>query len=151
MTINRTLNRRRAAGFSLLELMLVVVIMGLLMGVVIVNLRGAGDKAKRGTTIALLRQIQSALDGYSAEFGTYPPTEMGLTPLVTTKALKIEPLDAWKHKLRYYFPGTSGNPDRPFDLVSAGADGVFSTGGDLASDDLDIWRIEQQDAAPPTP
>lgn len=147
MNRNRPLSRsRRAAGFSLLELMLVVVIMGLLMGVVIVNLRGAGDKAKNGTTVALLRQIQSALDGYSAEFGTYPPTEMGLQPLVTTKALKIEPLDGWKRKIRYMFPGTSTDPNRPFDLVSAGMDGTFGT-----ADDLDIWVIEQKDAARPTP
>lgn len=143
MNKSRTTRRRSSRGFSLLELMLVVVIMGILMSVVIVNLAGAGEKTKRAATIAKMRQLKSALAGYSAEFGSYPGTELGLQPLVTTKAIEQVPLDGFKKPYRYMFPGTSGNPDRPFDLVSSGPDGQFNT-----PDDIDLWVIEAQEAAP---
>lgn len=143
-TPGQTRNARRAAGFSLLELMLVVVIMGILMATVIVSLSGAGDKARAGATKTNMKQIRSALDVYSAEYGTYPLTELGLQTLVTTKALKAVPLDGWKHPFRYLFPGTSPNPEnQPFDLISAGKDGLFNT-----LDDLIIWSVEAEDAAP---
>jgi len=135
---------RRAAGFSLLELMLVVVIMGILMGVVIVNLAGAAEKAKKAATIAKMRTIKSTLAGYSAEFGSFPPTEMGLQPLVANKTLEAVPLDGWKRGLRYFFPGTSGNPDQPYDLMSSGPDGVWGS-----PDDINIWIIEAAENAPP--
>ncbi len=142
----RPLSRsRRAAGFSLLELMLVVVIMGILMSVVIVNLAGAGKKAKTAATIAIMKQIKSALASYSTEYGSLPPTEMGLQPLVTTKTLEKVPLDAWKHPFRYMYPGTSGNPDQPYDLMSMGDDAQWGTPGNL-----NIWVIENADAAPST-
>lgn len=136
---------RRSAGFSLLELMLVVVIMGILMSVVIVNLAGAGKKAKTAATIAIMKQIKSALASYSTEYGSLPPTEMGLQPLVTTKTLEKVPYDGWKRPLRYMYPGTSGNVDQPYDLMSMGDDGQW---GSL--DDLNIWIIEQADSAPTT-
>jgi len=138
-------NRRRTAGFSLLELMLVVVIMGILMSVVIVNLAGAGDKAKAGATKAILKQIKSALASYSAEYGSMPPTELGLQPLVTTKTLEKIPYDGWKRPLRYMYPGTSGNPDQPYDLMSMGPDGQWGT-----PDDMNIWIIELSESAPTT-
>ncbi|MFT3683475.1 MAG: type II secretion system protein GspG [Phycisphaerales bacterium] len=134
----------RAAGFSLLELMLVVVIMGILMGTVIISLSGQAEKAKKAATIAKMRTVKSALAGYSAEFGSFPPTEMGLQPLVTNKTLEGVPLDGWKRPMRYLFPGTSGNPDQPYDLISAGGDGAWGT-----ADDLNIWLIEMSENAPP--
>jgi general secretion pathway protein G len=140
----RPVSRRRAAGFSLLELMMVVIIMGILMSVVIVNLSGQADKAKIGTTKAKLKTIKSALAGYSGEFGSFPTTELGLQTLVTNKQLDGVPLDGWKRQLRYFFPGTSGNPDQPYDLMSAGPDGVWQT-----ADDLNIWIIEASENAPP--
>jgi general secretion pathway protein G len=140
------LNNRRAAGFSLLELMLVVVIMGILMSVVIYNLAGASDKARLGATKAKMKQLRSALDVYSADFGTYPPTELGLQALVATKAIKAVPLDDWKHPFRYMFPGSSSNPDaQPFDLISMGKDGQWNT-----LDDINLWIIEAEDVAPAT-
>ena len=137
-------HNRLAAGFSLLELMLVVVIMGILMSVVIYNLAGASDKARQGATEAKMKQIRSALDVYSADFGTYPPTEMGLQALVTTKAIKAVPLDDWKHPFRYMFPGSGANPDaQPFDLISMGKDGQWNT-----LDDVNIWAVEAKDTVP---
>jgi general secretion pathway protein G len=136
--------RRPAAGFSLLELMLVVVIMGILMSVMIVSLSGASDKTRISTTKTNLKQIRSALDLYNADFGTFPPTEAGLQVLVTNKTLKAVPLDGWKHPFRYLFPGNSPNPDlQPFDLTSAGKDGQFNT-----LDDLVIWAVEAEDTVP---
>jgi general secretion pathway protein G len=135
---------RRAAGFSLLELMLVVVIMGILMSVLIYNLGGASKKARTQATKVKMKMIRSALDVYSAEAGTYPPTDFGLQSLVATKALKAVPLDDWKHPFRYAFPGSSPNPElQPFDLISAGEDGQFNT-----LDDLVIWNVEAEDTVP---
>ncbi|HYC99679.1 MAG TPA: type II secretion system protein GspG [Phycisphaerales bacterium] len=135
---------RRSRGFSLLELMLVVVIMGILMSVVIVNLAGAGEKAKREATIVKMKQIKSALAVYSTDFGSMPPTELGLQPLVSTKALDKVPYDGWKRPLRYMYPGTSPNTtDEPFDLMSAGADGQWNT-----VDDINIWVIERAESVP---
>lgn len=140
----RPISRRRAAGFSLLELMMVVIIMGILMSVVIVNLSGQATKAKIATTKTKLKTIKSALAGYSGEFGSFPTTDLGLQVLVANKQLDGVPLDGWKRQLRYYFPGTSGNPEQPFDLMSAGEDGVWGT-----PDDLNIWIIDAADNAPP--
>jgi general secretion pathway protein G len=134
---SRRFNRRARRGFSLLEMMLVVVIIGILMSVVIVNLAGTTDKVKIQTTKAKMQQVQQAMAVYSAESGSYPPTEMGLQPLVTTKAIKAVPTDGWKRPLRYMFPGTSNDPDRPYDLVSAGMDGIFDS-----PDDINIWTMD---------
>lgn len=138
MTSPRSHRRSAARAFSLLEMMLVVVIIGILMSVVIVNMSGTTDKAKRAATVAKLKTIKAALAAYSGEQGSMPPTELGLQPLVTTKYLEMVPTDGWKRNLRYFFPSASGNPDRPFDLKSPGADGQFDT-----ADDIDIWTMEQ--------
>jgi general secretion pathway protein G len=129
-----------ARGFALLEMMLVVLIMGVLMGVVVIAFGGQSEKAKRTATIAKMKQIKTALQGYSTQHGTFPPTEAGLAPLAQglTKELERVPKDDWSSNFYYMFPGSSGNLERPFDLKSLGPDKQLNTG-----DDIDIWTVDE--------
>ncbi len=126
-------------GFSLLEMMLVVLIMGILMGVVVISFGGSTEKAKAQATKAKMMQIKTALQGYSGSNGTFPPTEMGLAPLAVgiTKELEKVPPDDWGTPFVYLYPSTSGNPERPFDLKSNGPDKLPNT-----QDDIDVWTLK---------
>lgn len=131
---------RSARGFSLLEMMLVVLIMGILMGVVVVAFGGQSEKAKRTASIAKMKQISTALQGYMTQYGTYPPTEIGLEPLAKglTKELERVPKDDWGSFFYYQFPSSENNPERPFDLKSLGHDKQLNT-----LDDLNIWTVDE--------
>src|SRR5690606_26863744 len=99
MTGTKTSRRSRpAAGFTLLEMMLVVVIIGVLATVVVVNLAGSSDEARRGATIATLSQVKQALQNYYRKHGSYPQS---LTQLAegTNPLLERIPTDAWKRDL----------------------------------------------------
>lgn len=134
--LQSSIPRPRAGGFTLLEMMLVVVIMGLLMTVAVVAFRGRTEAVKIQTTQAKLRQIKDALEQYNGQFSTYPPAlsvlTQGTAAYVEPRALK----DAWEMDIAYYYPGTSGDTTRPYDLFSLGANKV--PGGD----DLDVWALK---------
>lgn len=120
-------------GFTLLEMMLVVLIMGLLVTVSIVAIGGNLKSARIGTTIASLGQIKSALQQYQMQNATYPETLEALVP----KYIERVPLDAWKKPIVYRFPGSNSDATKPFDLFSTGgaADGVLT-------DTIDVWTME---------
>ncbi|MFN7374217.1 MAG: type II secretion system protein GspG [bacterium] len=134
----RTHHLHARRGFSLLEMMLVVLIMGILMGVVVISFGGQTARVERTATIAKMKQIQQALIGYSNQYGTYPPTELGLDPLAKgiTKDLERVPKDEWGNFYYYQFPSAENNPERPFDLKSLGRDKQLNT-----PDDIDIWTV----------
>ena len=127
-------------GFSLLEMMLVVLIMGILMGVVVISFGGQSEQVKRTATIAKMKQINNALIGYSNQFGTFPPTELGLDPLAKgiTKDLERVPKDDWGSVFYYQFPSAGNDAERPFDLKSLGRDKQLNT-----PDDIDIWTVHE--------
>jgi general secretion pathway protein G len=143
-TPRQTSARRHAGharrGFSLLEMMLVVLIMGILMGVVVISFGGQSDQAKRMASIAKMKQINYALLGYSNQHGTFPPTELGLEPLARgiTKDLEHVPKDGWGTGYFYQFPSAENNPERPFDLKSLGRDKQLNT-----PDDIDFWTVDE--------
>ena len=133
------------SAFTLLEIMLVVVIIGMLMGVAIVKIQGNTDKAR-------LTAAKSDVDGafrttlnlYELDNGTFPTTEQGLKALVekpTSEPVprnwrqylekKTIPKDPWDHDYVYISPGVH-NPDS-YDLSSLGKDGVES------NDDIRNW------------
>src|SRR5262245_58179552 len=116
--MNRNMKKnkgRRMGGFSLLELMLVLAIMGILMAVVAINVLGAGDKAKITATKATLKNIKTAMASYHLETSSWPPD---LQALITTKYLESMKLqDAWKTDLMYDPHGP--NADQPYYLGSA--------------------------------
>jgi general secretion pathway protein G len=117
--------RKRRRGFSLVEVMIVIVIMGLLAGVVTVNVRGYLTKAKQNTARNEIATIVKALDTYYGMYSKYPDNNEGIG--VLTKAsekipeslLSAEPVDPWGNPYQYNSPGTDG----PYDVICYGADG----------------------------
>lgn len=121
-----------ADGFSLMELLVVLAIMGLLATLVMPHVMGALGKAKAQTTGTQVEQLSAALDMFNVDNGRYPTTEEGLEALVKAPAgldswkgpylaKPTLPVDAWKHPFQYETKGDT------YALYSLGADG--ETGG----------------------
>jgi general secretion pathway protein G len=137
-------NLRGAAGFTLLEIMLVVVIMGILMTVAVVKLGGKTKQAQIAATQADIKAFSQALGMLEMDCGSYPSTEQGLQALVAQppnctnwkgpyiESGKIKD-DPWGHKYIYKCPGEK--LPHSFDLYSAGPDGVEGT-----EDDIGNWQ-----------
>lgn len=123
--------RRRRAGFSLLELMLVLAIIGALTAVAAWNLLGAGERAKIRVTRTSLSQIGNILKSYQIDTSSYPPD---IATLVRAKYLEGDK-DGFDRPV-YYRP--TGDANRPFELLSYGPDGVPAT-----ADDIDYWAINK--------
>jgi len=127
--------RRRRGGFSLLELMLVLGILGVLMAVAAVNVLGGQERANKRATEATMRTVQSGIIEYKTFANAFPADLNALVPdyVSTTK-------DAWGNDLYYTTPGFG---DRPFTLISNGPDGQPET-----DDDMDLWEIVEEQNAP---
>lgn len=142
--------RTRSAGFTLIEIMAVVLIMGLLMAVVGVNIKSQIDKARLATARAQITQLESALEFYHMDNGRYPSSAQGLEALVRepsgdpparnyppggylkqTNAL----VDPWGDQFNYANPGT--NNSHSYDLWTLGAD--RSPGGEGGDADIGNW------------
>ncbi len=130
------------AGFTLIEIMVVVFILGLLVTLVAPKILGRTDEAKWTKTAADLRAIEQALHLYKLDSGTYPTTDQGLQALVTKPSsgviparwnpegyLEKTPVDPWGHPYLYL-----SNGER-YTLKSLGADG--EEGGEGKYADLD--------------
>ncbi|MFG0259917.1 MAG: type II secretion system protein GspG [Phycisphaerales bacterium JB041] len=135
-TMTQTPSRtgRRAAGFSLIELTLVIVILGVLMSVVAVNVLGQGTKAKIRATEASMNTIRVQLDAYQLEYSAYPTNLVTLqtVPGFLSDAMALK--DGWDREFVYRVPGSN---NRAYDLKSVGADP-----NDL-TDDIDIWTMNK--------
>jgi general secretion pathway protein G len=136
-------------GFTLIEIMVVMVILGLLVAVVAPNILGRGDQARVTVTKTQIKEISNALDLYKLDNSTYPSTEQGLQALVSKPSgspepknwnpngyMKHLPVDPWGHKYQYVSPGVNG----PFDLYSFGADG--KEGGEGNNADIGNWSLK---------
>lgn len=132
----------RQQGFTLIEVMIVVAILGILATLVVVNVAGSTDKALVSATKSDLQAIKQALDLYKLDNYRYPSTEQGLEALVVKPDtarnwpeggyLPKVPMDKWDNPFVYISPGASG----PFDLYSLGADGA--EGGEGMAADISI-------------
>jgi general secretion pathway protein G len=126
------------AGFTLLELLVVVVIIGLLAGFVAPRYFGQVGKSEVNVAKAQLDALEKALDQYRLDTGQYPSAEVGLKALVErppgdTKwngpyLRKAIPLDPWGKPYLYRIPGEKGD----FDLLSFGKDGQPGGSGENA-------------------
>jgi general secretion pathway protein G len=130
------MNRRIGRGFTLLELMLVLAIIGVMMAVAAWNIVGQGERAKIKATKASMGVIKGALTQYYSEESAYPPT---VATLASMKPPMLEPgklKDGWNRDFYYRVTGT---PDKPYDLVSTGPDGQPGT-----PDDIDVWTMDKR-------
>ena len=134
-------------GFTLIEIMVVVVIIGLLSALVGPRLIGQGDEAKRKTTFTQISQIEQTLGLFHLDNGFYPTTDQGLSALVNAPTMPPEalnykkggymkklPKDAWGREFIYKCPGEHGD----FDISSYGSDG--NEGGSGSGADINNWE-----------
>ena len=144
---------RNQAGFTLIELMVVMIILGLLAAIVFPNVMSGPDKARYTSAQAQMSSFETALKLYKLDNGLYPSTEQGLEALVRRPSVGVPPrywreggylgktevpLDPWDHPYMYVSPGQY-NPE--YDLKSLGADGA--EGGTGYNADLESWRVHQ--------
>lgn len=143
-TNERRAQYKKQSGFTLIEVMVVIVILGVLAALIVPNVMGRGEKAKVDTSKITLTSVANALDQYKLDNGRFPSMQDGgLEALIKQPAsaknwmqggyLKGEyPKDSWDNDLQYVIPGSE---NRPFDLFSFGADG--KQGGE--GNDADIY------------
>jgi general secretion pathway protein G len=135
--------RRSGAGFTLLELLVVLVIIGLLVGYVAPKYFAQVGKSEVKVARAQIKGLEDALDQYRVDVGHYPNTEQGLAALDAMPSgesrwagpylKKAVPNDPWGHPYQYRMPGEHGE----FDLYSLGKDG--QPGGTAESPDIRNW------------
>lgn len=135
-------------GFTLLEIMVVVVIIGLLAAIVAPKLLGNIDTARTNRAKQDIRNIETALNLYRLDNFKYPTTDQGLQALVTNPGaavapnwktggyLRSIPKDPWNNPYHYRYPGQHGD----FDVWTYGADG--QEGGEGTDADIGNWNIE---------
>ncbi|ACE84631.1 type II secretion system major pseudopilin GspG [Cellvibrio japonicus] len=142
----RAMKHRVQRGFTLIEIMVVVIIIGLLAGIVVPNVMESLDKANVQKARADFKALQTALKLYRIDNFNYPTTEQGLESLVTKPTiaplprnykangyLETLPKDPWGNDYQYMSPGQG----HEYDIYSLGADGV--NGGDGQNADLSVW------------
>jgi len=134
-------------GFTLIELMIVVVILGLLATVVMPRILNRPEQARRMKAKLDIRNIESALALFKTDTGRFPTTSQGLEALVTDPGIKgynrdgyLEkvPIDPWGNKYIYISPGIHS---RDYDLESYGKDGEDGGTGDNA--DIESWNLDE--------
>ena len=139
------------SGFTFIELMVVIVILGILATVVTVNFMGAPGEAKQKKALMDIATLEAALKLYKLDNGLYPTTEQGLEALVQqpetgtlTKKWrkggylekKKVPSDPWGTPYVYLSPGIHGD----YDIISYGLDGT--AGGEDEAKDVNNWDVE---------
>lgn len=136
---------RKQQGFTLLEIMVVIVILGILASLVVPSLMGNKDKADKQKAVSDIVALESALDMYRLDNQRYPSTEQGLPALVKKPVIQPEPRnypqdgyirrlpqDPWGADYQLLNPGKHGK----LDIFSLGPDGLPDT-----ADDIGNWNI----------
>jgi len=144
MKMNRIFQKVRSGGFTLIEIMVVIVILGILAGLVLPRFMGRTEEAKKVKAKLQIENLEGALKLYKLDTGTYPTTEQGLEALVQKPATGTVPanwreggylekgkvpLDPWNRPYVYVSPGIK---NKDFDLKSLGGDGEEGGEGENA-------------------
>ena len=145
-------NIKTTHGFTLIELMVVIVILGILASFIAPKIMGRPDEAKQVKARIQMESLETAIKLYKLDSGIYPMTEQGLQALVEQpqtgtlpkkwrKGGYLEkgrvPKDPWGNEFVYLSPGAHGD----YDIISYGADGV--PGGEEFNKDINSWEIEE--------
>ncbi|ACA88981.1 MULTISPECIES: type II secretion system major pseudopilin GspG [Shewanella] len=138
--------RKKQQGFTLLEVMVVIVILGILASMVVPNLMGNKDKADIQKAISDIVALENSLDMYKLDNSIYPTTEQGLEALTQKPTgspeprnyredgyVKRLPQDPWRNDYLLLSPGENGK----IDIFSAGPDGQAGT-----EDDIGNWNLQ---------
>lgn len=140
--------QKKTSGFTLLEVMVVLVILGLMASFIVPNLLGNKEKADQQKAVSDIVALENALDMYKLDNGVYPTTDQGLQALVTKPSspeprqyrtggyIKRLPTDPWGNDYQYLSPGDNG----VIDVFTLGADG--QEGGDENNADIGNWNIQ---------
>lgn len=140
------MTRKQESGFTLIEVMVVVVILGILAAVIVPNIMDEPEKARINKAKQDIRALEEALNRYKLDNFDYPSTEQGLKALVQKPAGSPEPKrwngpyvkkinkDPWENEYEYLNPGTHGKID------------IFSGGKDAGSpeDDIGSWNLDER-------
>jgi general secretion pathway protein G len=143
----KQIRRNSRSGFTLLEILLVVIIIGMLVGVAVVNLVPRVQESKITATRDQIHNFESALDMYQLDNGVMPSTEQGLQALIAMpsgtpapgnwKGPYLKPpiirKDAWNRDFKYVYPGVHNTTS--YDILSAGPDGQEGN-----EDDIGNWQ-----------
>jgi general secretion pathway protein G len=139
----------RATGFSLIEIMVVVVILGILSAIIVPKIMSRPDEARKVKAKQDILAIQNALDLYKLDNGFYPSTDQGLKALVSKHStppipknwrpyLKSVPMDPWDAPYLYLNPGQHGDVD----IFTYGANG--QPGGEGVNAEIGNWDDAQK-------
>ena len=141
----KSINRRAQQGFTLIEIMVVIVILGILAAVVVPKIMSRPEEARIAKAKQDIRALETAMDLYKLDNFNYPTTEQGIEALVVLPTtppvpkryreeayLKKVPMDPWQNPYQFLNPGEHGAID------------IFSLGPDQQQSDDDIgnWNIE---------
>ena len=137
--------QQRSGGFTLIEIMVVVVILGILAATIIPQFMGTTQDAKVSTAKSTVAELESALERFYIHMDRHPTTEEGLKALVEAPSsedkhwrgpyIKMLRADPWGNPFQYRYPGV--HPSSSFDLWSKGADGA--DGGEGEGADIGNW------------
>jgi general secretion pathway protein G len=138
------------AGFTFIEIMVVVAILAILAALVIPRIMGRTDDAKRTAAKVQIRNIEGALQLYKLDNGVYPSTEQGLKALVEKPSVGVIPKkwkiggymtklpeDPWANPYKYMSPSPKGE----YELMSLGTDG--EVGGEGINADITNWNLDK--------
>jgi len=140
----RKVRNLKRKGFTLVEILVVVVILGMLSALVIPNIVGQTNEARRSIAATQIKEVEQALDIYRLHNGFYPSTEQGLEALSTKPTtnpqpkkyveggyMKKIPVDPWGNPFIYRSPGDKSL----IDIISCGPDGEEGGGDDITNND----------------
>ncbi len=141
---------RDSRGFTLIELMVVMVILGILAGMIVPRIMDRPEEARRTKAAVDIQALEQALQLYKLDNGQYPGTEQGLQALIEAPSAgrlarkwrkggyldkSRVPVDPWDNEFVYISPGLHGD----FDLMSYGPDG--EPGGEETDADINNWEL----------